>query len=313
MSFEINYEVTAPIFNIQSFCIHDGPGIRTTVFVKGCPLRCIWCANPESNAAYPELMTFSNKCTGCGACVRACPKSAISLAEKDGKIVAVTDRKQCVTCGKCEIVCVNDARELSGKLMTVKEVIAQVEGDKLFYEGSGGGMTISGGEALAHPEFCANLFAAAHKEGIHSAIESCSWAKREVIDMVYRHIDIALLDVKHMNSDIHKRLTGVPNELILDNIRHIHNELGKPVIIRIPTIPGYNDSVENIKASGEFAASLGSDVSVNLLPYHKLGESKNENLGHPFSLGIEPPTDEHMIELKALIESCGVSKVQIGG
>ena len=312
MSFEIDYELTAPVFNIQSFCIHDGPGIRTTVFLKGCPLRCVWCANPESNSARPELMTFAGKCTGCGACIKACPREAISLQERDGKMIAVTDRTKCVICGSCTARCVNDAREISGKIMTVRECIDQVAGDRLFYEGSGGGMTISGGEALSRPQFSAHLFAAAHAEGIHTCIESCSYAKRETIDYVYQHIDIALLDVKHMDSSKHREYVGVPNELILDNIRHIHNDLHVPVIVRVPTIPGYNDSVENIRATAVFAASLGKDVRIHLLPYHKLGESKNENLGHPFSLGIEPPSDEHMQDLKKVVEQEGV-EAQIGG
>ena len=314
MSFTIDYEKTAPIFNIQSFCIHDGPGIRSTVFVKGCPLRCLWCANPESNAAYPELMTYANKCTGCGRCVPACGKGAITIGPSpDGKkMIAVTDRTKCVNCGRCVLACQNEARELAGKLMTVREVIDQVSGDKLFYDDSGGGMTISGGEALAHAVFCTHLFAAAHAEGIHTAIESCSYASRETINLVYPHVDLGLLDVKHMDSETHKRLTGVPNELILDNIRHIHNELHVPVIIRVPTIPGFNDSFENIRRTAEFARSLGEDVSLNLLPYHKLGESKNENLGHPFSLGIEPPDDKHMNTLLSIVRDCGVT-AQIGG
>lgn len=312
MSFTVDYQVTAPIFNIQSYSIHDGPGIRTTVFVKGCPLRCIWCANPESNAAYPELMTYSSKCTGCGACVPVCPKGAISVQLQGEKYIAVTDRDKCVNCGACVGACVNSAREIAGKEMTVREVIDKVKGDKLFFDGSGGGMTISGGEALAHPKFSANLFAAAHAEGIHTAIESCSFASRETVDMVFPHVDLALLDVKHMDSVTHEKLVGVPNEYILENIRHVHNDLHVPVILRIPTIPGYNDSIENFHAVGRFAASLGSDVSVNLLPFHKLGESKNESLGHPHSLGIEPPSDEHMQALKEIVESHGV-QVKIGG
>ena len=314
MPFEVNYALTAPIFNIQSFCIHDGPGIRSTVFVKGCPLRCLWCANPESNAAKPELMTYAAKCTGCGRCLSACPRGAIRIGPSaDGKkMVALTDRSICVNCGQCVLACRNDARELAGKLMTVREVLDQVAGDKLFYDESGGGMTISGGEALAHAQFSAHLFAAAHEQGIHTAIESCSYASRETVDFVYAHVDLGLLDVKHMDSETHRKLVGVPNERILDNIRHIHNDLKVPVIIRVPTIPGYNDSEENIRKTALFAHSLGEDVSLNLLPFHKLGESKNESLGRPFSLGIEPPGDEHMKRLLAIVEDCGV-KAQIGG
>ncbi len=312
MSFFIDYGVTAPVFNIQSYSIHDGPGIRTTVFVKGCPLRCLWCANPESNAAYPELMTYSSKCTGCGACIAACPKDAISIQPHEDKYIAVTDRTLCVNCGACVNACGSDAREIAGKEMTVQEVIDQVKQDKLFFDGSGGGMTISGGEALAHPKFSANLLAAAHAEGINTAIESCSFATRETVDMVLPHVDLALLDVKHMDSATHEKLVGVPNNYILENIRHIHDDLHIPLILRMPIIPGYNDSIENLHAVGQFASSLGPDVSVNLLPFHKLGESKNESLGHPHSLGIEPPSSAEMDALKEIVESHGI-QVKIGG
>lgn len=312
MNDTINYAAAAPVFNIQSYCIHDGPGIRTTVFVKGCPLRCLWCANPESNAAYPELMTYASKCTGCGRCIGACREGAITIKEREGKYIACTDRAKCVNCGSCVSTCYNSAREIAGKRMSVGEVIETVKKDKLFYDGSGGGMTISGGEALAHPDFSANLFAAARAARIHTAIESSCFAPREVVDRVFAHVELGLLDIKHMDSARHRELTGVPNDLILENIRHIHNDLHVPVILRLPTIPGYNDSPENIRAAAAFAASLGPDVSVNLLPYHRLGDSKSESLGHPRELGIEVPPAEHMEELKALVESLGVT-ARIGG
>ena len=312
MAFEINYSAHAPVFNIQTYCIHDGPGIRDTVFVKGCPLRCLWCANPESNAACPELMTYSSKCVGCGKCVPACPQGAISVGPYEEKYVAFTDRDKCTNCGECVEACLVAAREIAGTEMTVREVIDRIKGDKLFFDGSGGGLTISGGEALAHPEFSENLFAAAHAEGIHTAIESSAFAKREVVDRVFRHVDIALLDVKHMDSKAHERLTGVPNEYILENIRHIRQDLGVPVILRMPTIPGMNDSMENLHAVGRFAASLGEGVSVNLLPYHRLGDSKSESLGHPRDLGVEVPSDQDMEMLKAIVEEHGVA-VKIGG
>ena len=312
MSLKIDYDASAPVFNIQSYSIHDGPGIRSTVFVKGCPLRCLWCANPESQAAYPELMTYSSKCTGCGSCLDKCPRGAISIGPCQDKYIALTDHDKCVNCGACTSRCPHGARELAGKLTTVREALDTVKKDKLFYDGSGGGMTISGGEPLAHPKFASSLFAAAHEEGIHTAIESSSFATRDVVDLVFPHVDLALLDVKHMDSRVHEKLTGVPNDYILENIRHVHNDLRVPVILRMPTIPGYNDSVGNIRALGRFAASLGEDMEVDLLPFHRLGESKSESLGRPGSLGIDPPGGEYMEELKAILESCGV-RGKIGG
>ena len=312
MAFAVNDQVTAPVFNIQPYSIHDGPGIRTTVFLKGCPLRCLWCANPESNASSPELMTYTSRCVGCGACIPVCPIDAISITPFQEKYVALTDRNKCANCGKCVEVCPNNAREIVGKEMTVREVVDNVVRDKLFFDGSGGGITLSGGEPLVYPEFSSSLLAAARAEGIHTAIESSSFARRDVIDAVFAHVDIALLDIKHMDSPTHQVLTGVSNEPILRNIRHVHDNLHVPVILRIPTIPGYNDSPENFHCIGRFAADLGDDIHINLLPYHKLGESKLESLGRQVSLGISPPTSEHMEQLRAIIASYGLS-VKIGG
>lgn len=316
MAFEINYDVEATVFNIQTYCIHDGPGIRTTVFVKGCPLRCLWCANPESNLAKPQLMTYSSKCTGCGKCTEICPKGAIKIGPygegERMKYIAFTDREKCVDCGKCVGVCPAEAREIAGEKMSVRKAIDKVKKDKLFYDGSGGGMTISGGEALVYPEFTANLFAAAHAEEISTCIETSSFATKDVVDQVFAHVDLALLDVKHMDNAKHVEYTGVPNVHILENIRHIHNDLKVPVILRVPTIPGYNDSPENIIATAKFAKELGPDVMVNLLPAHKLGESKNESLGVENKCKIVVPTDEHMQNLKALVEEIG-QPCKIGG
>ena len=309
-----NYmDLTAPIFNIQSYSIHDGPGIRVTVFEKGCPLRCVWCANPESNLAKPQLMTYHTRCTGCGRCVAVCPNQAIRLDEKDGKILEFTDRNLCVDCGACVSVCPAEARELAGEEKTVRQVLDKVLQDKLFMDGSGGGMTISGGECLMHPEFTAALLYAAKQEGIHTAVESCSFASRNVVDQVFQYVDLALLDIKHMDSNKHMEYTGVPNEQILDNILHVYHDLKVPVSIRVPTIPGYNDSDENISAMAQFVSErMGKDVEVHLLPYHRMGESKNESLGNEMNLSIEVPAQAHMDHLKTLVESFGL-KAQIGG
>lgn len=305
--------ITAPVFNIQSYSIHDGPGIRVTVFVKGCPLRCLWCANPESNLTKPQLMFYANKCTGCTACVSACPNTAVSITVKEDKPLVYTDRTLCSDCGKCVSVCPTGARELAGKDMTVSEVLKQVLKDRMFMEGSGGGMTVSGGEPLMHPDFTEALLKAAKEEGLHTAVESCSFASREVVERVFRYVDLALLDIKHMDSTAHKKLTGVPNEQILDNIKYIRNVLNVPVMISVPTIPGYNDSDDNIAATAKFVADeLNGKVNIRLLPYHRLGESKNESLGKGMDMSIEVPQDDHMQHLKAIAESFGV-ETQIGG
>ena len=306
-------EVSAPVFDIQTMCIHDGPGIRTTVFVKGCPLNCLWCANPESKKAYPQLMSYKSKCTGCGACVDRCSNEAITIGISDGKALAVTDRSKCTNCGQCLSICLNDAREIIGEETTVAAALKEVLKDKIFYDGSGGGMTISGGEPLIHPDFCCELLSACRQKGVHTAIETSVFAETDVIDRVFEYVDLGLLDIKHMDSDIHKKLTGVPNEKILENIQHIYHDLKVPVIIRVPVIPGFNNETGNICAIADFTVTkLGQDVSVHLMPYHRLGESKNESLGKDMDLSVEIPDQVYMEGLKMLVESYGL-KAQIGG
>lgn len=306
-------KLTAPVFSIQNYCIHDGPGIRVTVFVKGCPLRCLWCANPESNVSTPQLMIYKNKCVGCGKCVSACALGGITIVQEGEKAFSVTDRQKCINCGSCVDSCLLGAREIAGKDMTVEEVFRQIIQDKIFMDASNGGMTISGGEALSHPEFSRALFRACKKNGIHTAIETSSFAPRETIDQVFEFVDLGLLDIKHMNPDAHKRLTGVDNRLILENIKHIHNDLGVETIIRVPVITGLNDDEENISATARFVRNeLGQNVAVHLLAYHRMGESKNESLGKAMNLSIEIPTDAYMQKLKALVESEGLT-AQIGG
>ena len=303
-------DLTAPVFNIQSYSIHDGPGIRVTVFVKGCPLRCLWCANPESNLARPQLMTYGSRCVGCGACAAVCPRGAITMVPGEGKVLEHTDREACSDCGACVSACRHGARELAGTEKTVREVLDQVLKDRLFLESSGGGITVSGGECLMHPDFTEALLYAARQEGLHTAVESCVFGARSAVDRVFRQTDLGLLDVKHMDSGKHKAYTGVPNETILENIRYIRRELGDPVIVRVPTIPGYNDDEENIAATARFAAEL--EAPVHLLPYHRLGESKLESLGQTVKLNLEVPGQEHMERRKTVVEAQGV-QAQIGG
>ena len=301
--------VKGTIFNIQKFCVNDGPGIRTTVFLKGCPLRCLWCHNPESNRAVRELFFDGEKCSRCGRCAAVCP-NGVHLVTAEGHDVL---RDRCASCGACVKACLNDALETVGYEITVEDALKEVSRDELFYKNSGGGMTVSGGECLLYPDFTEALLFAAHEVGLHTAVESCCFASREVVDRVFAHVDLAMIDIKHMNSALHKKYTGVPNEPILANIRHVYHELKVPMMISLPTIPGYNDDEINIAATAKFVArELGSDVPIRLLPYHRLGESKNESLGRKMDMTIPVPTDEFMQSRKALVESFGLT-AQIGG
>jgi len=301
--------IRAPIFNIQPFSLHDGPGIRVTVFLKGCPLRCLWCANPESHRSAPELMEYPSRCTGCGSCIRVCPREAISLSEGRAR----TDRDLCQSCGACTRHCPREAREIAGQWMTAREVLDRVLEDRLFLEESGGGITLSGGECLLHPEFSETLLRLAKEAGLSTAVESSCYAPQEVIDRIFPLVDHALLDIKHMDPELHRKYTGVDNALILANIRHIHRMTGSRVTIRVPVIPGCNDSPENMEALGRFVTeALSTDTPVHLLPYHRLGESKNEGLGKEIPFTAQPPTDSTMQTLRRILEQQGLS-AQIGG
>lgn len=298
------------IFNIQHYSIHDGPGIRTTVFLKGCPLRCKWCQNPESQVSRPQLFFVSDKCAGCGKCADACPEGAVQV--RDGR--SRTNRELCRARGKCVEVCPNEARSLMGRYVTAQEVFEDVNGDAIFYVRSGGGVTLSGGEPLAQPEFATVLLKLCKDAGLHTAIDTCGYARWEVARRVLEHVDLVLYDFKHMDSIVHEKLTGVPNDLILDNVRKIRRELSIPILARLPLIPGYNDSLENIEATARFVVTeLGDSTRVHLLPYHRLGEAKYERLEMPDkAVSIEPPSDERMSELQKTVESFGLTCV-VGG
>jgi pyruvate formate lyase activating enzyme len=304
------HETRGVIFNVQHYSIHDGPGIRTTVFLKGCPLRCLWCQNPESQVVRPELFFNADRCQGCAKCVDVCPERAIEIV--DGK--SRTNRDLCKTSGECAQVCPNDARNVMGKYITAGEVFKQVSADAIFYQRSGGGMTISGGEPLTQPQFAISLLQLCRDAAIHTTIDTCGYAIWDSARRVFENVDLVLYDFKHMDPIVHKKLTGVSNELILDNAKKIVRELSLPMFARVPIAPGLNDSLTNLHATAQFIATeLGEAVQVHLLPYHRLGEAKYERLEKPSqSVSIEPPADARMLELQNIFESFGLTTV-VGG
>lgn len=298
------------VFNVQGYSIHDGPGIRTTVFLQGCPLTCSWCQNPEAMLKRPQLFFDGDKCKGCGRCVEVCPEGAIHLI--DGK--SRTDRQLCIGHGACVVVCPSEARSMIGRQATAQEIFREVEADAIFYQRSGGGITVSGGEPLAQPKLAAELLKLCKNAGFHTTLDTSGFAKWPVARSVLKYVDLVLYDFKHMDPSEHKRLTGVSNDLILDNARKIHHELSIPIWARIPIIPGYNDTPENIEATANFIAEeLSTSVPVNLNPYHRFGEAKHERLERPaqeFSSSI--PTDEHLNDIAATFRSHGLT-VTVGG
>ena len=293
------------VFNIQKFSLHDGSGIRTLVFLKGCPLRCIWCSNPEGQTCAPQLAYDERKCIGRDACEdacrRACDDDAIE-ARDDGKVTVLGDR--CTACGECVLVCPSQALERLGDSLTVDEVLAVVERDGAFYTRSGGGLTLSGGEPLTQPDFAARLLAEAQSRGIDTAVETSGYAHWSDVERVCRHANQVFFDVKAMDCDKHREGTGVENVRILENLRRLCETFpGLSVVVRTPVIPGFNDTPEEIRAIASFVGELPRGVRYELLRYHRFGEAKYHELGRDVPMpDVPPPTDEQMAALSRVAQ-----------
>ncbi len=288
------------VFDIQRFSLHDGPGIRTTVFFKGCPLACRWCHNPESQAPGRELLVRSGLCIACGACRAACPEGAVD------------DPKRCIDCGACADNCYAGAREMVGREMTITEVMAAAERDRAFYEQSTGGVTFSGGEPLAQPEFLRALLAASREKGLHTVVDTSGHAPWPVVDSVRERVDLFLYDLKLVDEARHREWTGASNALILANLRRLA-ELRQQVILRVPLVPGVNDDAASVDRLGALAASLPCRYPLALLPYHDIGAEKYGRLGRAYGLAaLRPPVHEHVAAIAARLSGFGL-QVQIGG
>lgn len=307
-STQTELETKGLVFDIKKYAIHDGPGIRTTVFFKGCPLQCLWCHNPESWKAHVELGFRKGRCVGCGQCAKACPREAISLVENR----PVTDTEKCILCGRCVDVCLAGARQIIGRETTVSEVMAEVERDVIFYDQSGGGVTFSGGEPLMQPDFLLALLNQCRARNIHTAVDTSCYAEPEIAESVAKWADLFLCDLKHMDNEMHERFTGIGNNLILENIRRI-SQTGKKIVIRIPIIPGFNDEVANIEATGNFVASLPGVGRIDILPFNHGGAEKSARLtGGIKSMQIETPDEEQMSLIAENLNKY-VFEVKIGG
>jgi pyruvate formate lyase activating enzyme len=294
--------ITGTVFDIRKYSIHDGPGIRTAVFFKGCPLECHWCHNPEGHAYHPELIFRPARCILCDDCLKVCPSGAIT---RQGDAIQI-DRTRCKVSGECAAVCYAEALQVVGREMTVQQVIAEIERDTVFYEQSSGGVTFTGGEPLAQPRFLMGLLSACRTRALQTAVDTSGFTPWPVLDEIHPLVDLFLYDLKLMEDARHRRWTGVSNKIILSNLRQL-SEAGHRILVRIPIIPGINDDKENLRQTGAFLVSLPNVPPVELLSYHDIAEGKYTGLGMNYALGeIHPPAHEQMQAFAALLTGYGL-------
>ena len=293
--------MTGRLVEIKRFAVHDGPGIRATLFLKGCPLACRWCHNPETLSPEPEIGLLGQKCIGCRACAAVCPSRAHVF---DGGIHHF-DRSRCVACGKCVEACPTGALEYYGREISVADAVAAVLEDKAFYEQSGGGCTLSGGEPLLQADFCAEVCKALRANGVHCAIDTSGAAPWDRFEAVLPHTDLFLYDLKHMDEALHHKYTGASNQRILANLTRL-SACGAPIEIRIPLIPGINASGAELRAFGKFLCGVNI-IGVRLLPYHAMARSKYDAIGHPDTMPHVPSPDAAVLARAAgTLRSAGV-------
>ncbi|MBP5483160.1 MAG: glycyl-radical enzyme activating protein [Bacteroidales bacterium] len=301
----------ALIFDIKRYAIHDGPGIRTTIFVKGCPLRCVWCHNPESWSPKPQRLYKQGKCIGCCCCIDSCPQGALKLTPGG---IRPTEN-QCILCGTCASVCPTLAMEICGREWPMEELMAEIEKERGVMTDSGGGVTLSGGEPMMHPDFTLKLLKELGQRGFHRAVDTTFYADPKIVEAIAKECELFLLDIKCMDSATHKLYTGVPNELIHSNLRII-SKMGKPYWVRIPLITEVNATEDNIQATADFLTSLPTKPEVvDLLPYHDIGKGKHERMGtkyNPEGLSLTAPDPRQLARCEQILTSSGL-KVRIGG
>lgn len=293
--------VTGLVVRIERGAVHDGPGLRTVIFLQGCPLRCGWCHSPETQSMEPQPLLFSDRCIACGACVVVCATGAARLLD-GGPCV---DRSACESCGACADVCPTGARQLSSRRYSVGELLAEVARDRVFFDQSGGGITLSGGEPLVQSAFALALLNGCRRQRIHTAVETCGLAERSALLAAAGLADLILFDIKAIDAEHHRQLTGAPNERILDNLRALA-ALRTDIVVRYPLMPGLNDDEDSLSALGRFAASVGLR-RVDLLPYHRAGIAKYERLGRPYALGdMAVPDADSIARAEASLRTYGI-------